>query len=33
MDQFEFFYMITAVVPAPFVENGVFFPVKIFTFN
>jgi hypothetical protein len=25
MDQFAFFYMITAFVPAPFVENAVFF--------
>jgi hypothetical protein len=25
MDQFEFFYMIPPVVPAPFVENAVFF--------
>ncbi len=31
MDQFAFFYMITPVVPAPFVENAVFFPLDGFS--
>ena len=31
MDQFEFFYMITTVVPAPFVEKAVFFPLDGFS--
>ena len=31
MDQFTFFYMITTVVPAPFVENAVFFPLDGFS--
>ena len=31
MDQFAFFYMITPVVPAPFVENAVFLPLDGFS--
>jgi hypothetical protein len=31
MDQFAFFYMIPPVVPAPFVENAVFFPLDGFS--
>ena len=32
MDQFAFFYMITASLPAPFVENAVFFLLDVFSF-
>ena len=31
MDKFSFFYMMTAIVPAPFVENAVFFPLDGFS--
>ena len=31
MDQFKFFYIITASEPAPFVENAVFFPLDGFS--
>ena len=31
MDQFAFFYMISTVVPAPFVENAVCFPLDGFS--
>jgi hypothetical protein len=31
MDQFTFFYMIMPVVPVPFVENAVFFPLDGFS--
>ena len=31
MDKFAFFYMITSSLPAPFVENAVFFPLDGFS--
>jgi hypothetical protein len=31
MDQFAYFYKITTSVPAPFVENAVFFPLAGFS--